>query len=73
MSAREVDMWARYRAEYGVNQMRSIEFGSALIAQSIRGGKFEDYLPQRGVEAKPAGVTPEQAMALMPGKVIRRG
>lgn len=73
MSAREVDTWVRYRAEYGVNQMRAIEFGSALVAQSMRGGKFEDYLPQRGTPAPPAAVTPEQAMALMPGKVIRRG
>lgn len=72
MSASEVDIWAMYRAEYGVNQLRSIEFGSALVAQSIRGGQFEDYLPQRG-NPKPKTITPEQAMALMPGKVIKRG
>ena len=72
MSASEVDIWAMYRAEYGVNQLRSIEFGSALVAQSIRGGQFEDYLPQRGA-TKPKTITPEQAMVLMPGKVIKRG
>lgn len=72
MSAREVDLWAMYRAEYGLSQLRSIEFGSALVAQSIRGGEFERYLPQRGV-SKPKTVTPEMAMALMPGKVVRRG
>ena len=73
MSAAEVGVWAMYRAEYGVNQLRSIEYGSALVARTVGGGDFEDYLPRRGGVAKPAGVTPQQAMALMPGKVIRRG
>lgn len=72
MSANEVDLWAMYRAEYGLNQLRSIEFGSALVAQSIRGGEFESYLPQRA-STQPKTVTPEMAMALMPGTVIRRG
>lgn len=73
MGGTEVDLWARYRAEYGVNHLRAIELGSALVARTVGGGKFEDYLPQRSQPGKPAGITPEQAMALMPGKVIRRG
>lgn len=66
-------MWARYRAEYGVVTLRALESGTALIAQSLKGGKIEDYLPLRGQPIQPKGVTPEQAMALLPGKIIRRG
>ena len=51
---------------------RSIERGAALISRSIAGGKFEDYLPQRGEPAPEEPATVEQAMAILGGTVKRR-
>lgn len=73
MSVDEFHTWLMYRAQWGISQHRSIEFGAAVTAQAMRGGKLADYLPNRGKAAPPHGdpVTVEQAMALMPGKKMR--
>jgi len=40
--------WIAYRAKRGtLNLGTRIETGSALIAWAFRGGKVEDYIPQR--------------------------
>lgn len=68
----EFRRWLLYRQKYGLSLMRSVEFGAAITAQSIRGGAFADYLPQRGPKPEVAPISAEQAMALMPGTVVRR-
>lgn len=74
MSLDEFHMWLLYRQKWGVSLHRNVEFGSALVAQSYRGGKFEDFLPKRGGTAhitQTEPVTVEQAQMLMPGKRMR--
>lgn len=67
----EFNVWLLYRSKWGISVNRSIELGSALVAQAHRGGKLSDYLPNRA-DSKPAEpVTVSQAMALMPGKRMR--
>lgn len=73
MTVDEFHTWLMYRAQWGISLHRNVEFGAAVTAQAIRGGKLADYLPNRGKAAPPQGepVTVEQAMALMPGKKMR--
>ena len=61
-----------YARKNGLNVNRSIERAAALIARSIAGGKFEDYLPQRGVPAPEELAMIEQAMAVLGGTIKRR-
>lgn len=73
MTVDEFHTWLMYRRKWGVSLHRNVEFGAAVTAQAMRGGKLSDYLPNRG-EATPVQgepVTVEQAMALMPGKKMR--
>ena len=72
MSWEEWHRWILYRRKYGISVHRGIEHGAALISRSIAGGKYEDYLPQRGDPVPEEPATIEQAMAIMPGTVVRR-
>ena len=73
MSYEEYVRWKLYAEKYGImSTSRSIERGAALISRSIAGGKFEDYLPQRGEPAPEEPATVEQAMAILGGTVKRR-
>lgn len=73
LSLDEFQTWLMYRAKWGVSLHRNVEFGSAIVAQSMRGGKLSDFLPNRGTalpdQVEPATV--EQAMMVMPGKRMR--
>lgn len=73
MTVDEFHTWLMYRRKWGVSALRGVENGAALVAWSFKGGKFTDYLPNRGEDAPPQGepVTVQQAMALMPGKKMR--
>lgn len=73
MSYEEYVRWRLYANKYGImSHSRSIERAAALIALKLAGGRFEDYLPQRG-EIQPAEpIDHVQAMKLMGGKVVRR-
>lgn len=73
MTVDEFHTWLMYRAQWGISLHRNVEFGAAVTAQAMRGGKLADYLPNRGKAAPPQGepVTVQQAMALMPGKKMR--
>jgi hypothetical protein len=73
MTVDEFHTWLMYRRKWSISLHRNVEFGAAVTAQAMRGGKLADYLPNRG-EATPVQgepVTVEQAMALMPGKKMR--
>lgn len=73
MSYEEYVRWRLYAEKYGImSTSRSLERVGALIAQSMRGGKFEDYLPQRGEIQQTEPIDHVQAMKLMGGKVVRR-
>ena len=72
MSHDEYVRWCLYARKNGLNVNRSIERAAALIARSIAGGKFEDYLPQRGVPVPEEPATIEQAMAVLGGTIKRR-
>lgn len=72
MSWEEWRRWILYRRKFGVSVHRGIEHGAALVSRSIAGGKYEDYLPQRGEPVQDEPATIEQAMAIMPGTVVRR-
>lgn len=67
----EFHTWLLYRRKWGVSLLRGVENGSALVAQSMRGGKFTDYLPNREQQTPAEPVTVEQAMQLLPGKRMR--
>lgn len=73
MTVDEFHTWLMYRRKWGISLHRNVEFGAAVTAQAMRGGKLADYLPNRGevtpVQGEP--VTVGQAMALMPGKKMR--
>lgn len=69
----EFHTWLMYRARWGISLHRNVEFGAAVTAQAMRGGKLADYLPNRNTTTPPQGpaITTEQAMVLMPGKRMR--
>ena len=70
MSWEEWQRWILYRKKRGFYD--HVEHAAALIAVSIKGGKFEDFLPPRGEPVADEPATIEQAMAIMPGTVVRR-
>lgn len=70
MSWEEWHRWILYRKKHGY--YGHTERAAALVSRSIAGGKFEDYLPQRGEPVQDEPATIEQAMAIMPGTVVRR-
>ena len=72
MSYEEYVRWTLYARKNGLSVNRSIERAAALVSRSIAGGKFEDYLPQRGEPSASEPVGVEQAMAMMPGTIKRR-
>lgn len=72
MSLDEFHTWLQYRAKWGISTIRAIELGAAVTAHTVGGGKFKDYLPNRASNAAiPEGGQVAQAMAMMPGKVMR--
>lgn len=72
MSYHEYVRWGLYAQKNGLNVNRSIERAAALVSRSIAGGKFEDYLPQRGEPEPEEPASIEQAMALLGGTIARR-
>lgn len=70
MSYDEWHRWILYRKKKGFHA--SLENAAALIAQALKGGRFEDYLPQRESAQSTEPIGPEQAMAQMGGRVVRR-
>lgn len=73
MSYEEYVRWRLYANKYGImSHSRSIERAAALIALKLAGGRFEDYLPQRGEIQQTEPIDHVQAMKLMGGKVVRR-
>lgn len=72
MSHEEYVRWGFYARKNGLNINRSIERAAALVSRSIAGGKFEDYLPQRGEPVAEGPVSVEQAMAILGGTIKRR-
>ena len=70
MSWEEWHRWILYRKKRGFHS--HVEYAAALVSRSIAGGKFEDYLPQRGDPVPEEPATIEQAMAILPGVVVRR-
>ncbi|MEG1038874.1 MAG: hypothetical protein RSE94_03030 [Pseudomonas sp.] len=56
MTPQEFKRWLLFRQKWGVSLLLSGERNAALVAQSIRGGKMEDYLPNREPK-KPATET----------------
>lgn len=69
MSLEEVRTWRRYGNKWGVSTLRGVEFGAAVVAQTMGGGAISKYLPDR--RDKPV-LTPALAMAMMPGTVVKR-
>lgn len=72
MSYEEYVRWTLYARKNGLSVNRSIERAAALVSRSIAGGKFEDYLPQRGEVRPNEPVSIEQAKAIWGGTVERR-
>lgn len=70
MSFEEAVRWTLYRKKKGFHA--SIENAAALVTQALKGGRFEDYLPQRESAQSTEPIGPEQAMAQMGGRVVRR-
>lgn len=72
MSYDEWHRWILYRRKFGVSLHRGVEHAAALVSRSVAGGRFEDYLPQRESAQPTEPIGPEQAMAQMGGRVVRR-
>lgn len=73
MSLDEFHYWLMYRAKWGISTLRGVEYSAALTAQATRGGKFEDYLPNRGeAPTLDEPVSIAQAMAIL-GGTVRKG
>lgn len=70
MSYDEALRWGLFIKKRGLHS--HTEHAAALVARSIAGGKYEDYLPQRGAVQQTEPIGPEQAMAQMGGRVVRR-
>lgn len=70
MSWEEWHRWILYRKKRGFHS--HVEHAAALVSRSVAGGRFEDYLPQRESAQPTEPIGPEQAMAQMGGRVVRR-